>query len=162
MDNTQTIWNEIFIARGYTDITATDNYMSAVKENNQVVHLYILTEPKLNIDVIKYYYTLFKEHGIKHGILIYHNAITSSVKKILELVYDIKIELFLHSRVQYNILKHNLVPTHDKIQKESDTDYTKYPILNYDDPVARLLDFGKGDLIRITRRDGSLYYRIVK
>jgi DNA-directed RNA polymerase subunit H (RpoH/RPB5) len=159
---TQTVCIQMLQARGYTSIVENPEHIEAVNKKNQIVRVYILSEPKLNIDTIKYYYTMFKEQRIKHGILIYHNTITSSVKKILELAYDVKFELFLHSRMQYNVLLHDLVPEHTRIEKSGGVDYSTYPILNYDDAVARFLDFSRGDLIKIIRKDGSIYYRIVK
>lgn len=161
-DQTISVCTDMFTARGYTNLAYHTNCITATNTKNQTVELHVLSDPKLNIDTIKYYYSMLKERGIKHGVLIYRNAITSSVKKILELVHDVKIELFLYTRMQYNIMNHDLVPSHLRISKVAGVDYGAYPKINFDDPVVRFLDFSRGDLIKIIRKDGSIYYRIVK
>lgn len=124
------------------------------------IHLYIMKQPKLNIELIKYYYSILLQHRISHAILIYQNSVTSSVNKILESI-EIKIELFKLDELQYNILKHNLVPRHCKIDNIKKND-KKYPILKRTDPVARFMGFRVGDIIEIKRKSGAIYYRFVK
>ena len=125
-----------------------------------LVHLFIITHSKLNVDLIKYYYTMFCDKGIKHAILVYQNSVTSSVKKILQSI-EIHIELFCISELKYNILKHTLVPKHTKIATAKNNDQ-KYPIMKRTDPVARFIGFRHGDVIQIDRRDGSVYFRFVR
>jgi len=70
--------------------------------------------------------------------------------------------------MQYNLTKHELVPKHEKVDineknaedfKKSKTD--KFPILLKTDPVARFYGFSKGDIIKITRKNGYVTFRRV-
>lgn len=47
------------------------------------------------------------------------------------------------------------------IQDEFKRRWPKVPILKTTDPIARFLDFSKGEIIRIVRRDDSVHYRKV-
>ena len=135
-------------------------YLIGETESKKLVHLYVMIQPKLNIDLIKYYYSILTQHMVKHAILIYKNNVTSSVNKILESI-ETKIELFRIDELQYNLLKHELVPEHRKIQSVKKNEL-KYPILKKSDPVARFMGFKHGDIIEIRRKNGSIYYRFVK
>lgn len=129
-------------------------------DSKNLVHLYIMTQSKLNIDLIKYYYSILTQHAVKHAILVYKNNVTSSVNKILESI-ETKIELFRIDELQYNLLKHEFVPEHVKIHSVKKNDM-KYPVLKRSDPVSRFMGFKHGDIIQIRRKNGSIYYRFVK
>ena len=84
---------------------------------------------------------------------------------------DMDIELFHVDDLQYNLTKHYLVPKHNlayrkgrkgyiNFKKSYDAD--KFPILLTSDPVAKFYHYQKGDIIRITRQNGFVSYRIVK
>jgi len=154
------ILKEMFETRKYILTFERDDALRAVKPDKGLVQVYILHEPKLNVDMIKYYYSLLCANKIKHGILVYRESVTSSVKKILNTL-DICVELFCVSDLRYNILKHRLVPRHTKIRREKQNQ-NKYPILKKTDPVVRFMGFETGDIIKIDRKDGTIYYRYVK
>lgn len=135
-------------------------YLIGESETNKIIHCYIMTQPKLNIDLIKYYYSILTQHQVTHAILVYKYNVTSSVNKILESI-DVKIELFQLDELQYNLLNHSLVPKHIKI-KTLKKNEQKYPILKKTDPVSRFMGFKFGDIIEIHRKNGSIYYRFVK
>ncbi len=157
------VCKELFSARGYQIVEEGMNETNAwyIKGiGSDVMYLYVLMQNKLNVEMIKYYYNLFVSKGIKHAILVYQTSVTPSVKKIL-LNFDIHIELFCMDELRYNILKHELVPRHTKVDAWK-TNAKKYPILKRTDPVSKFLGFKGGDVIRIDRRDKSIYFRFVK
>jgi DNA-directed RNA polymerases I, II, and III subunit RPABC1 len=154
---------EMLEARGY-EIVEEQEYMVKGKNLlNQFINVFILTEEKLNIDVIKYYYYLFQQQNITHAIIVYKNTITSSaVRKILVTINTIRIELFSDNELMFNITKHRLVPKHRKVLPDKKMDLSKFPILKKTDPVARFYGYQVGNLIEITRSNGFITYRIVK
>jgi DNA-directed RNA polymerase subunit H (RpoH/RPB5) len=159
------VCKELFKTRKYTikeeGIDDTKGwYLKGHDRKNQPVDLYITLQSKLNVDLIKYYYSLFTTDNIKHAIIVYQDTFTASVKKILQSI-DIHIELFQMKELKYNILKHVLVPKHTKVGAMKRND-EKYPIMKKSDPIARFIGFKYGDIIRIDRNDGSIYYRYVK
>jgi DNA-directed RNA polymerase subunit H (RpoH/RPB5) len=78
-----------------------------------------------------------------------------------------KIELFAEEDLQFNITKHRLQPKFEKLKDSEAVDFKKnfgikFGILRLDRPIARFYNYQKGDVIRITRNDGYINYRIVK
>ena len=163
-DKVFNVCKELFHTRKYAIYEegngGDDGWFLKGRAKNQRVYLYIITQNKLNVDLIKYYYSLFHTEDIKHAILVYQNSVTASVKKILHSI-DIHIELFCANELKYNVLDHVLVPKHTKIENMKRNE-KKYPILKRTDPVARFMGFKHGDIIRINRNDDSIYYRYVK
>ena len=156
---------ELFQYRKYTIIRK--GYLSDVgwfihgmDASNNKVSLYINTHPKLNIDILKYYYQLFHQDHTKTAIIVYQNTFTSSVNKLVKSL-DIKIELFCSDELTYNVIHHAYVPTHTKVAFSKKNDL-KYPIMKRTDPVARFLGFRTGDIVKIVRLDQTIYYRYVK
>lgn len=156
------VCREMMTARGYT-INHVDTHqwiLHATKPDTQHVVLYITEPKKFNVEMLKHYYTQTIKQHISHAIIVYHSSVTSSVNKILEDI-DIRIELFCIDELMYNILNHELVPTHTRIRHEKkNTD--KIPLIRRTDPVVRFLGFEHGDVLRIDRKDGTIYYRYVR
>ncbi len=159
------ISKEMMIERGYHiyDID-TENLTIYAYQSPRIkskIYLYIVTtHDKLNIELIKYYYSILQMEDVKHAIIVYKSGITASVNKALQSI-DICIELFPCKDLQYNLIRHTLVPQHVKIDTLRKND-AKYPVLKRTDPVARFLGFKSGDVVQINRKDGSIYYRIVR
>lgn len=154
------ICKEMFQIRNYHIYEVDELHIKARMSNRQIIYLYIITAPKLNVDLMKYYYSILHTDNVKHCILVYQNNITSSVKKILQNI-DIQVQLFCIDELKYNILNHVLVPKHTKVDRQAKND-KKYPILKKSDPVAKFMGYKPGDVIRIDRNDGTIYYRYVK
>lgn len=88
------------------------------------------------------------------------------IKKIKEDNIMTKImETVSYSSVLYNITEHADFVKHEKI-KNYEKKYIKYnltlPVLLNTDPVSRWYDYNINDIIKITRNDKSITYRIVK
>lgn len=125
------------------------------------IWLCILPFVKLNVDVFKQYYQHITTQGIQHVILVYRDTVTPSVKKTIGTL-GFTIELFHISELQFNVSKHALVPLHIKIPKTGHKELNKHPILKRSDPVAKFYGFKNGDLIQIVRKDGKIYFRVVR
>lgn len=139
--------------------------LKAIKKSS-IILVFLNEDDKLNIQGIKDKISLMNKEGANRCIIIYKSNVTSSAKKSLEtLEYDF--ELFALHELQLNITRHRLVPRHSYVlpseKEELEKKYKgKLPILLHTDPVSRYYDFKRGDYIRITRKDGSIIYRIVK
>ena len=162
---------EMFEQRGYEIVEQDDERILAIKEDgNQICAFISKNMTKFNVDRIQEYISMIKKMDIWHCIIVYKDSATPIAKKVVEDSKEIIIELFNEDELQYNITKHFLVPLHEllykKKSKECDTFKKKYsdkfPVILKTDPIARFYFYDKGDIIRITRKDGYITYRIVK
>ena len=90
----------------------------------------------------------------------------------METLDNIRIELFSRDEMQFNIMKHELVPHHIKLSPEEvvklrkelkcPKQELKIPTMLTTDPVARFYGYGEGNCIKIIRKNGYVMYRIVK
>jgi DNA-directed RNA polymerase I, II, and III subunit RPABC1 len=140
-------------------------YLKASKLESNVI-VFINEDDKLNIQGIKDKISIMNKEGSNSCIIIYKSNVTSSAKKSLETL-EYEFELFAMHELQLNITRHRLVPRHSRIlqseKEELDKKYKgKLPILLHTDPISRYYAFKRGEYIRITRKDGSIIYRIVK
>lgn len=136
-------------------------------DSNDTIICWFFNIEKLNIDYIKEFIGILEKNNYKHGIVIYQNYITSSTKKVLENLYKFTIELFLLKEFQYDITQFKYYCQHEKISNEEmkiikDKFKKNIPYLLKTDAVARYFNFQKNDIIKITRRNQSIVYRIVK
>lgn len=155
---------EMLADRGYTITEQEPERITSVTPSGTTVILYLVMEDKLNIDIFKKYYALIRRAKCTHAILVYDKQMTSSVKSALTNTNTVTIEMFTKAELLFNITKHVLVPKHERIDASQydDSALSKYPKIRRGDPVCRYYGFQVGNLIRITRRDGSIYYRVVR
>ena len=106
------------------------------------------------------------DNNIKHCVIIYSNKITPSAKKIID-ISEFEIETFTKDEMSINITEHKYYFPHIKINdQEKQQLINKYgkhlPIILKSDPVVRYLNFKKGDILKIIRKNNYIHYRIVK
>lgn len=162
LDNVCTMLNN----RGYIVIERTDNKVLAEDFDENKILVICSDEQKLNMSTIKEILVILEEHSFNHCILIYKESITSSAKKIIETLPAIKIELFSMDELQYNLIEHELVPLHERLEGEEMRFIkkewgSKLPTILKNDAVSRYYNYSRGDIIKVTRPDG-IVYRIVK
>ncbi len=164
--------SEMILDRDYkidyidSEITNNEPYCIKAHKQDKSVIVFINEDDKLNIQGIKDKISLLNKEGANHCIIIYKSNVTSSAKKSLETL-EYEFELFAMHELQLNITRHRLVPRHSRIlpseKEELDAKYKgKLPIILHTDPISRYYAFKRGEYIRITRKDGSIIYRIVK
>jgi DNA-directed RNA polymerase subunit H (RpoH/RPB5) len=148
------------------DNEKTEPFVIRGKNDKNTILCFINDDEKLNIQGIKDKISIMNKENSEKCIIVYKNTVTSSAKKSLEtLEYDV--ELFDIRELQLNITKHRLVPKHCKVTPsekiELDEKYKgKLPVILSSDAISRYYCFKKGEYIRITRKDGSVIYRVVK
>ena len=109
-----------------------------------------------------------KQMDVYHGVIIYKDTVTPIAKKVVEESKEMLIELFNVEEMQYNITKHVLQPKFEKLNKsesilfKKDFSNFKFPTIKKDDAICKFYGYSKGDIIRITRKNGLIIYRIVK
>jgi DNA-directed RNA polymerase I, II, and III subunit RPABC1 len=162
LDNIFQVCIEMFEAREYKNITKYDDYIEALNNNNKLVRCYIISQNKLNKNLLKYYYGIFITNKIKHGILVYYDSITCSVTRLLENMNSLSIECFKFEELMFNITKHQLVPQHIKVNLDDHPQKNMYPIMKKSDPISKFYGYSSGDVIKIIRKNGTISFRIVK
>ena len=153
----------IFKNRGYSYIKTETNII--FMKNKDDIILIFINDSILSINNIKDYIKISINLEINHIIIIYKQKITPSTKKII-LNTKITIETF-EERECFDITKHKYYYPHikvdDNIKNELLSKYgNSLPIILKSDPVVKLFNFKKGDILKILRKDNNIFYRIVK
>ncbi len=170
-----TVCKELLEQRYYNIIDEDETQILAEKPDGTNICMFMSQVSKLNTEKCQEYINIMHEMEINHAIIIYIDSITSSAKKIIENLpslsmggeVGIHIELFCQSELQYNITKHHLQPKFDLLTKEDAKKFkkdfgTKFPVMLKTDAIARFYGFSVGDVIKITRKNGYVTYRMVK
>lgn len=157
---------EMLGQRGYTDITLKDNEITAADNSgNRMKCSYI--HDKISTQNIRDIINLMDIEQITHIIIIYYDEITTPAKKIIQEHKQNIIEVFNINELQINITKHRLQPKFELIKKDESFIIkrklgVKFPLMLESGPISRFFYYRKEDMIRITRKDGYINYRIVK
>lgn len=160
---------EMLQQRNYNIIeTEKDNLrIIAIKPDGQQMCVIFNLSPKFDTKSMKEIITIMNELEVIHSLVIYQDSITPATKSTLSQTSDIIIELFAQEDLQYNITKHYLQPKFECLTDEQAEIFkkkygTKFPVLRADRPISRFYNYQKGNVIRITRNNGYISYRIVK
>jgi len=164
------IITEMFHQRNYLNINTDSTPITALKDDGvNTIYAFNSIIEKLNNDEIHSYIGLLQEQKVKHAILVYEGAPTPAVKAVISNLpeLDINIELFHADDLQFNITKHDLVPKHEKLPQQEAKEFkgrygSNIPSLLRTDAVVRFYDFHKGEIIKVTRKNGAISYRIVR
>jgi len=157
---------EMFQQRGYTIVEHDEDRINAVKQDGRSICAFMADTPKFNVNRVQEYISFMNQLDTNHGIIVYKDNATPMAKKVIDNSQDIIIELFTEEELQYNITKHRLVPKHERLSPEEAVAFKKsfgikFPSLLITDPVSRFYGYSRGDIIKVTRKDGIIY-RIVK
>ena len=181
MEKAHTICLEMLDQRGYVVEDADPDRIIALKGIDEYMVVFFADTDKFNVQRISQYISILKSmDDYNHCIIVHRNTITPVAKKIVEEenkdidgngTREIKIELFNVDELQYNITKHYLVPKHEVMYKHNTPELAefkkkyqadKFPVIMKNDPIVRFYNFEKGDIIKVTRKNGFVAYRIVK
>ena len=165
--NAMNTCNDMLNDRGFIESGIIEEQYKIYEKDTNKTMLIISQSDKLNIDYMKEYIKLLSDNEIKSCIIVYNNDITPSAKKVVENLFQYSIELFTLNELQFNITKHRLYNKHEKLNQEERREFVekygiKIPVILEKDPVSRYFNFKKGNVIRVTRKNDIIVYRIVK
>jgi DNA-directed RNA polymerase subunit H (RpoH/RPB5) len=155
--------------RNYTIKEKDDNVIIAYNNLlDKYICVFISNVTKLNIESIKDCIKCLKKIEINHAILIYKNIITPAARKACLNLVGIKIELFTELELSINIFSHKYVHLHEYITEEEREELMnilsselQLPKIKKNDIISRWMDYQTNDIIKITRKNGYIGYRIV-
>lgn len=145
---------------------------------------------KLNIDSLREIVQTMEALALTKVMIIYQTTITASVRKAMEHLIPIQVELWKVAELMYDIREHKLFCVHTKlgaqdianlvnglsggegvaadrgagttVQDRTTSVLQKLPKILKSDPVVRFFGFQRGDVLRIQRPSGSFFFRIVR
>ena len=166
MEKTYEVCMELLSQRDYEIVEQTEEFIRAKKPNGMFMCVFITDISKFNNVHAQRYIGTMNEMGVEHSIIVYKNKVTSAVKNIKHNFQGMRIELFSQEELQYNITKHRYQPIFEVLSaKDSERIKklyeAKFPIMLKSDPIARFYGYQKGDVVKITRKNGYVMYRVV-
>lgn len=166
---------ELIQQRGYEIDDNDDERILATRINQftgeeEQICVFLTKTSKFNVDSIAEFISSLQKMEVSHCIIVYKDNATPVAKKIVDESKDLRIELFDESELQYNITRHEIVPKHEIAYKKGTKDCVEwkkkysdnFPILLSNDPICRFYGYDKGDVIKVTRKNGYVTFRIVR
>jgi DNA-directed RNA polymerase I, II, and III subunit RPABC1 len=158
--------------RGYKVLKQDAESIIAEKTSSDQIVVFFNQPSKLDKERVIEYINLMSDLAIYHSIIVFKNIVTPVAKKVIEELpsklesINFFIELFDEKNLRFNITKHRLVPKHEALSKAESLAFiekfgVKIPVLLRLDPVARFYNFQRGEIIKITRSDKFISFRIV-
>lgn len=160
---------EMFDTRAYfVNDTALDfkyAQLAGCKPDGKLVIVFGGFADKVSIGHVKECIAFMTAVNCAHGVIVYEDTVTPMVKKLVENNGIIRLELFSADELGFNITKHRLVPKHEQASGDELEHLKKYmdriPNMLVSDPVARFHGFDRGTLVKVSRSDGTVAFRVV-
>ena len=160
---------EMLLQRGciITDKDQEQKRITALKPDGESLCVLFNATPKVDTKSMKEIITFMNECGVRHSIVIHTEGVTPATRSTLSQTDEMYIELFNQEDLQYNITKHRLQPSFDRLTSDEAVSLkkkygTRFGTLGHEKPIARFFDYTRGDVIRVLRQDGYINYRIVR
>jgi DNA-directed RNA polymerase subunit H (RpoH/RPB5) len=161
---------EMMVQRNFKEYKNGIDYIFGVNHNNEYIYIKIY-KTKFELNVVREFlklkftlddnniYTKSNKH-VTQLVIVCKSFQNSHVKEFRE-AYSKSIQIIRSDFFNINITKK--APLHEKI---IDTSFIQnkreLPGIKMNDPNCVFYNFCKGDVIRITRSDGDICYRLVK
>ncbi len=167
MEQSYRVCIEMLQQREYEIVERRDNFIKAKKPDSNFMCVFITNILKFNNICAQEYIGIMNDMEIEHSIIVYKNNVTSAVKNIKQNFQGMRIELFSQEELQYNITTHKYQPKFEVLNSKDSDRFrkiydTKFPIMLKTDPIVRFYGYQKGDVVKITRKNGYVMYRIVQ
>jgi DNA-directed RNA polymerase I, II, and III subunit RPABC1 len=140
----------------------------ATKPDGKPMAVFFTDVPKFNVKSIQVYIAAMNEIGLRHAIIVYKEGVTAFTKKAINKSIAMKFELFAEEELCYNITKHRLQPTFQRLPSHEAEKFKKefgikFGIMRSDDPIARFYGYTRGDVVRVIRgKRAFVTYRLVR
>lgn len=155
--------------RGYTICADVPDFkyaqLTSHKPDGGLVIVFGGFADKVSIGHVKECIAFMTTVSCTHGIIVYDDNVTPMVRKLVENNAIIRIELFSVDELGFNVTRHRLVPRHERAAdaevQQLKLHLDKIPSMLTSDPVARFHGFERGTLVKISRHDNTVAFRII-
>lgn len=150
----------------YESVNDEENYMIYKNGDKKVIVYFSTYNDKANKEYVRNKIIKTEEMEIKHIILVSEDGLTPSANKYIQ-TYPLTIEFFLFDELKFNITKHKLVPKHVLLNHKESLEIINYygklrlPQIKQKDIVSRYFKAEVGQIFRIYRNEGGMFYRLV-
>lgn len=163
----QEIAKEMILQRGYMIVEDEPGRILATVPEGYQIAVFLSDNAKISVNDMKEFVSIMNEAQIEHVIIVYKEDVTTQARQFIEKQEKYIMELFAQEDLQYNITKHVLQPTFEKLLNAEALELKqkfglKFAIMKREDPIAKFYFYQKGDVIKITRTGGYITYRIVR
>jgi DNA-directed RNA polymerase I, II, and III subunit RPABC1 len=167
MEQSYKVCIEMLNQREYEILEQQEDFIRAKKPDGDFMCVFVTDISKFNNVHAQKYIGIMNDIEIEHSIIVYKNNVTSAVKNIKHNFQGMRIELFSQEELQYNITTHKYQPKFEILNAKDSERFkkiydTKFPIMLKTDPIARFYGYQKGDVVKVTRKNGYVMYRIVQ
>lgn len=167
MEQSYRVCIELLQQRDYEIVEQEEDFVRAKKPDDNFMCVFITDIAKFNNVHAQKYIGIMNDMKIEHSIIVYKNNVTSAVKNIKHNFQGMRIELFSQEELQYNITTHKYQPKFEVLCEKDSERFkkiydTKFPVMLKTDPIARFYGYQKGDVVKVTRKNGYVMYRMVQ
>ena len=165
------IIKEMMVQRNFREYKIRESYMIGVNDDNQFIYIKIFNG-KFELNIVREFLSKFTidSNGkietktsketveVAQLVIICKSFQNSHVKEFKEVSKHI--QLIRGDFFNINITKK--APLHQKVKENIIRNKKEIAIIKEDDPNCIFYNFIKGDVIRVVRSDGEIYYRLVR
>lgn len=162
--------NTMLLNRNYKFIETTDTHSiyssTKNKKEHKIIVFFTVDGDKVGVDYVKKMIIKTENMQIPHIILLSKDKLTPFANKFI-LYNKMKVEFFLFDELKFNITQHYLVPKHILLTCKESREIIDYygtknlPQIKKKDVMARYFDADIGQIFRIYRNEGGIFYRMV-
>lgn len=163
------VCKELIKDRHYVIQDENDDYILSCKGGNDKLCIFKTLHDKISISLIQKVTSECKDLSCKRCIIFYKQTVTPMAKKLIQTGRNLQmnIQTMNIKEISFNITHHYLVPKHELVQssdiiQELQPHKKNLPILKKLDPVSKYYGFKRGDIVRVTRKDNTIMYRVVE
>jgi Chloriridovirus RNA polymerase II subunit Rpb5b len=162
------IIKEMMVQRNFREYKIREDYMMGVNNDNKFIYIKIFNG-KFELNVVREFLSNFiidsngkieakTSKEIIQLVIVCKNFQNSHVKEFKDV--SKRIQLIKGDFFNINITKK--APLHQKVNDNTIRNKKEIAIIREDDPNCIFYNFTKGDIIRVIRSDGEIYYRLVR
>ncbi len=152
------------------DDFSEENIELYLKKNSGKQIIVIWSKNDVGVAFINTLYKKMKEEDIKNAMIIKFGKLTPNANTtITELAHELTIQVFDYSEICINPTKHILVPKHELLsKKETEQLLESYkikknqlPRIFHTDAIVKYYGWKRGNIVKISRKNGSIHYRCI-
>ena len=150
-------------SRNYKGITAIKNHNVVVaKKPSGIILAKTLCYEKMTVSIMSNdIVPWLNRYNVRHCIIVCKSGGATRTRMTAD-ENNVRIGIFLPQELIFDITQHVLQPKFEKLKDEDANNYNDHGSLLITDPITKWYDYQLNDVIKITKKSGAIYYRVVR